>query len=135
MGMGQAQSGLIRAAGSQEGNWVGLNLGKAWNTELWAFSELTSFFLFGQPRVLGSLALCSHSLYLIVFLQPPSPLPSVDFLVSLEVFKLKVLSDSKGQEWMHRKDDRSTWLAQWVDHLTLDTGVVSSSCMLGVEAT
>ena len=30
---------------------------------------------------------------------------------------------------------RGTWLAQWVEHVTLDLRVVSSSPMLGVELT
>lgn len=37
------------------------------------------------------------------------------------------------QEWVKIFFSQSTWLAQSVEHMTLDIGVVNSSSMLGVE--
>lgn len=74
------------AAGSQEGNWVRPNLGKAWVRELWAFPELTSFFLFGQQERLGSHALCSHDPYLLVSFLTSQPSPTCWFSCKLGGF-------------------------------------------------
>ena len=40
-----------------------------------------------------------------------------------------------GRDGFKRGWERGTWLVQWVERATLDLSVVSSSLMLGVEAT
>ena len=44
-------------------------------------------------------------------------------------FKLKILCK------VFRNDSWGTWLAQLVEHMTFDLGVVSSSPVLGIEIT
>lgn len=122
LGMGQARSGLIMAAGSQEGNWVGPNWVRLGSKNSGPSQNWHPLFVLESS---WNLLRCAPTACISWRLpQPPSPLPLVGFLVNLEVFKLEVLLDSKGQQWRHRKEDGDTWLTQLVDHVTPNIRVV-----------